>query len=766
MVAEHLMNGSLRLKSNGNENHPLKMGGQDPLGNTFGANSFFLTRNDKPFFLISGEFHYVRFPSTEWSHELAKIKAGGVNTVASYVFWNYHEPRRGSFDWHGEKDLRRFIELCAEQDLYFVLRVGPFVHGEWRNGGLPDWLYGQPFNVRSNDPRYLAHVERLYAEIAAQVRGLFFADGGPIIAVQLENEYMHCGAPWETNPFGETEWVPAGFEGAEHLQALKQIAHRVGLDAPYTFITAWGGAPILEDESLPVYSEYAYPTWIDQPPRSMAYLFQDKHARPIPEPTHRVPNVYPVMMAEQQGGIQVRYNNRPIVPARSTEAMTLINIGSGCNVLGYYMYHGGTTPPGYAERLHPQRSYDFQAPLGEYGQVRANYRSLKLLHQFLDAYGESLAPMQTCLPANAAELTTADLITPRYAVRTDGVSGFLFVNNFQDHAVTQPLENVRFTIETDGGALTIPDTRALTLEPDVCFILPFQQSLHGARLRYATVQPLTLLTTPYYRHYFYFAPEGIAPEFCFDGYTCAHVSGEWERCETRGDRLYIEPRCGPDKTFALSAPDSTRILITTLTRAQAEQTWRGHAWSAERVIVSSAPLTLEQGGVELHSLDLPNIELTIFPPPATPIQARGAQLTATPGAYSTQLELTMPAQSVSPDIEDCGQGKYLLQFPAEMWRGVSDVFLQIDYEGDMGSAFLDGELIADNFCNGTVWEIGLKRFAAQIPDNKLLLLFRPLRHGVIKNVSSTAAARFEFEGDEKLILHSITAHPEYTARLI
>src|SRR5205814_4971047 len=135
--------------------------------------------------------------------------------------------------------------------------------------------------VRSNAPRYLAHVERLYAEIAAQVRGLFFADGGPIIAVQLENEYMHSSAPWETNPFGETEWIPAGFEGVEHLRALKQIADRVGLGAPYTFITAWGGAPILEDISLPVYSEYAYPTWIDQPAPSIAYLFQDKHARPV-----------------------------------------------------------------------------------------------------------------------------------------------------------------------------------------------------------------------------------------------------------------------------------------------------------------------------------------------------------------------------------------------------------------------------------------------------------------------------------------------------
>ncbi len=175
----------------------LHLGGQDPLGNTLGVNNYYFTRNGKPFFVVSGEFHYARFPEMYWDEELCKIKAGGVNTVAAYLFWNYHEETPGVFDWQGQKNVRRFVELCARHELNFVLRVGPFAHGEWRNGGLPDWLYGQPFEVRSNDPRYLAYVERWYAAIAAQVRGLFFADGGPILGIQLENEYNHAGAPWE-----------------------------------------------------------------------------------------------------------------------------------------------------------------------------------------------------------------------------------------------------------------------------------------------------------------------------------------------------------------------------------------------------------------------------------------------------------------------------------------------------------------------------------------------------------------------------------------
>lgn len=761
MLREQIVNASLRVVPNGTQPHSLRMGGQDPYGNTLGANSFFLTRNDKPFFLISGEFHYARFPAAEWSQEFQKIKAGGINTVASYVFWNYHEARAGSFDWKGEKNLRRFVELCAQHDLYFVLRTGPFVHGEWRNGGLPDWLYGEPLRVRSNDPRYLAHVERFYTEIAAQVRGLMFAEGGPIIALQLENEYMHAGAPWETQPFGDTEWISAGYEGAAHLHALKQIADRVGLRTPYTFITAWGGAPILEDESLPVYSEYAYPTWIDRPPPSAAYLFQDKHAQPVPAPTHRVPNAYPFIMAEQQGGIQVRYNNRPIVSARSTEAMTLVHLGAGCNAIGYYMYHGGTTPRGFAERLHPQLSYDFQAPLGEYGQVHANYQALKLLHLFLQAYGETLALMHTDLPVTAASLVADNVTTLRYCVRTDGHSGFLFVNNFQNYAETQPHENVRFLLETAQGILTIPDSHLLTIAPDVCFILPFEQALRGARLLYATAQPLTVLDSGAATHYFYFAPEGITPEYCFDANTCTDVAGDFAGCEMRDGRIYVHPHCGPEHQFALTSSDGNRVIITTLTRTQAEQTWRGYAWSAERVIVCPAPLTFARGGVQLRPINTPAFEMTVLPPIAADVQAPGAQLASDSDACVTRLTLTLPPRRIELTIEDCGDHKYRIQFPPDTWSGIHDLYLRIEYDGDMAMAFLDGELVADHFCNGVPWDIGLKRFAAQIVEQGLVLVFRPLRHGVVKNVSSSAAARFEFQGDEKLVIHSITALPEY-----
>jgi hypothetical protein len=234
------------------------LGGSDEQGNTLDLTNYYLTWNGEPFFVISGEFHYSRYPAAYWEEELLKIKAGGINTVATYIFWIFHEEKQGSFEWAGQKNLRRFIELCARHDLKVLLRIGPFAHGEWRNGGLPDWLYGQPFEVRSNDLGYLACVERYYAEIGRQVHGLLFKDGGPIIGIQIENEYMHAGAPWEVvDPVRDVEWITAGRQGADHLKPLKALAHKAGLNVPLYLVTAWG-APIIEDETLPVYGGYAY----------------------------------------------------------------------------------------------------------------------------------------------------------------------------------------------------------------------------------------------------------------------------------------------------------------------------------------------------------------------------------------------------------------------------------------------------------------------------------------------------------------------------
>lgn len=191
-----------------------RLGGPNPRGDRFGMTNYYLEFNGRPYFGISGEFHYSRYPFREWDEALLQMKLAGIGIVATYVFWIHHEEEEGCFDWNGDNNLRYFVDLCAKHDLRVILRIGPFAHGECRNGGLPDWLYGRPFEVRSNDPGYLFYARRLYAEIGRQVAGQLFKDGGPIIGIQLENEYMHAAAPWELTAGQGDEFLSGGRDGA------------------------------------------------------------------------------------------------------------------------------------------------------------------------------------------------------------------------------------------------------------------------------------------------------------------------------------------------------------------------------------------------------------------------------------------------------------------------------------------------------------------------------------------------------------------------
>ncbi|MEI6948960.1 beta-galactosidase [Paraflavisolibacter sp. H34] len=130
----------------------LKLGGSNPKGEKIAVNNYYISINNKPVIPVTGEFHYARYPHQYWEESLRKMKAGGITVVPTYIFWNLHEEEEGTFVWTGDKDLRKFIELCKKNNLYALVRIGPFAHGEIRNGGLPDWLLGKPLNVRMNDP--------------------------------------------------------------------------------------------------------------------------------------------------------------------------------------------------------------------------------------------------------------------------------------------------------------------------------------------------------------------------------------------------------------------------------------------------------------------------------------------------------------------------------------------------------------------------------------------------------------------------------------
>ncbi|MCZ0987769.1 beta-galactosidase [Streptomyces diastatochromogenes] len=479
--------------------------------------SRYLTRGGRPWFPVSGEFHYSRYPADRWEEELLKMKAGGVTAVAGYLIWIHHEETEGRIRFDGDRDLRRFAELCARHGLDFIPRIGPWSHAEVRNGGLPDWLLARACTPRTDDPAYLEPVRTWFAAIAEQLRGLDRAHGGPIVAVQIENEL---------------------YDQPGHLLTLKRMAQEAGLSAPLWTSTAWGGVQLPGDELLPLYGGYPETFWTEAdggwPDTCRKHFFfthqrDDEGIGADLRPTtvrgadpeeHR--DRFPWATCELGGGMAVAYHRRPRVDAADIGALGLTKIGCGSVWQGYYMFHGGTNPAGELTTLQeshatgypndlPVLTYDFQAPLGECGQVRPSYHELRLQHLLLADFGHLIAPMESVLPA---EQPTGqhDLDTLRWAVRGDGTSGFLFVNNHQPHEPLPAHPDTSFTVEFAGApAVTLPST-PVTVPEGAYFCWPLHLDVAGAHVEWATAQPVCTIDCDGRTVLVLAATDGIAPE--------------------------------------------------------------------------------------------------------------------------------------------------------------------------------------------------------------------------------------------------------------
>ena len=729
----------------------LDMGGESPDGGSIEVNSYYMSIDGRPVIPVLGEFHFSRYPAEQWEDEILKIKAGGVTVIPTYIFWSIHEEREGEFDWSGDRDLRRFVELCAKHDMPVIVRIGPFCHGEIRNGGIPDWIFAKPLDIRTDDPLYLKYVDRLYGEIARQLDGLWYKDGGPIIGCQLENELQHSAAPWgicypgeaadHTSAVGDAEYAKVGVSvqerraaaweaGEQHLRTLKALAQKHGIITPLYTATGWGNAAVIPGETLPVTSAYTFPFW-SKPAMSEFCRFKDMHRHPDYEPVRYVPEDYPAFCAEMGVGIQMTYSRRPIVPGAAAEALMVRSLGSGSNGIGYYMYHGGSTPKrgGGTEAFFsdepmgmPKISYDFQAPLGEFGLEGKMYRNLRILHLFLADFGDILAPMETVLPAGWESITPDNRDDLRWCVRTKDGSGFVFMVNYQDHdSFRHDQEGIRLEIDLGDETLTIPAEGSLTLGKDVSAILPFNLDLSGVPLKYATAQLLARVDDGGTDHYFFFAPEKMAAEYCFDD------------CVVRID----EPGFG--STFTRGG-----VRITTLTRRQAENAAKfdGKLLISEATAIEPAP-----GRIELLSLGDNSAEYVLYPSSA---------------GFEAQ---TAEVEPVEPEFElnTVNSRRFTVHFTGEPSEDVAEYFLSLDYTGDVAMAFLGGGLVHDHFWTGEPWLIGLNRLRDGMQDEDLVFYLRPLRRNApfLGDIPEESLPDFEAAGGGVVKVSGVDVIPQY-----
>ena len=164
---------------------------------TVGNKTFLL--NGEPFVVKAAEVHYPRIPQAYWDHRIKMCKALGMNTLCIYVFWNIHEQREGQFDFTGNNDVAEFCRLAQKNGMYVIVRPGPYVCAEWEMGGLPWWLLKKKdIRLREQDPYFMERVKLFEQKVGEQLAPLTIQNGGPIIMVQVENEYGSYG---ENKPY-------------------------------------------------------------------------------------------------------------------------------------------------------------------------------------------------------------------------------------------------------------------------------------------------------------------------------------------------------------------------------------------------------------------------------------------------------------------------------------------------------------------------------------------------------------------------------------
>lgn len=738
----------------------LKLGGSNPSGERIEVNSYYMSVGGKPVIPVMGEFHYSRYPECQWEEEILKMKAGGVTVIPTYVFWSIHEEKEGVFNWEGNRNLRKFLSLCQKHNMWMVVRIGPFCHGEIRNGGLPDWLFAKPLEIRSNDANYLKYVKRLYEEIGRQLEGLYYKDGGTIIGTQIENEHQHSAAPWGiTYPGEPKDMTSATYDanitmigvsvqdkkittadlGDLHMKTLKKMAEEAGIQTPLYTATGWGNAAVIGEEAIPVTAAYTYPFWA-KPGMSPFCMFKDIQKNPDYAPVRYDTEKYPSFCAEMGVGIQMIYTRRPIVTAKAAEALMVRTLGSGANGIGYYMYHGGSTPKMGPTAFFsdepmgmPKISYDFQAPLGEFGLEHGSYRALRLLHLFLNDFSSQLAPMETVLPKGYERMTPDNRETLRYAARVKGKSGFVFMVNFQDHDTARvDQKDLCLRLKFANETLRIPSQGTFTLPKDESLILPFNFQMEDALLKYATAQLLLKLDDKGTDHYFFFVPEGIHPEFVFDKTTVA------------GKHCYT-PEAGLKSTFTVKTSGGKRFKVTTLTREQALNACKIDG----KLLITSSMVLPEAGRVRLLNMGDPVFRYVEYP------SAKG---------FKEQME-EVPSVQSEYTFRKVGSRRLAVRFSGKEYPQVNDYFLRLDYTGDVAMAFLKGELVLDHFYYGAPWQISLKRFQQELTDEELSFYIRPLRKNAPFLSDLPGEAVPDFSKGSVVRIDSVQVVPQYVTTL-
>jgi beta-galactosidase len=320
-------------------------------GHTFGITGDHFVLDDQPFQIISGEMHYARIPREYWRDRLRKARAMGLNTVSTYVFWNAHEPQPGVYDFTGSLDVAAFVRTAQEEGLYVILRPGPYSCAEWDLGGFPAWLLADPdLRLRSRDEKFLGPAERWIERLGQELAPLQLARGGPILAVQVENEYGSFGSD------------------KEYVKRIRDALLRAGFSDALLY-TADGGDELAAGTLPGLYAAVNF-----GPGEAKTEIAKLQRFRP-----HA-----PVWNSEYWDGWFDHWGERHHATDTGEQAQEIDwMLGQGYS-LNLYMFHGGTSfgfmsGANWDEKTYQPdvTSYDYDAPVSESGALTQKYSAFR-----------------------------------------------------------------------------------------------------------------------------------------------------------------------------------------------------------------------------------------------------------------------------------------------------------------------------------------------------------------------------------------------------
>ncbi len=418
------------------------------------------TIHGRDVFLFGAEFHYPRCPHELWADRFLKLKRAGFTQVQTMVFWNYHEREKGHFDFTEFED---YLKMAHEMGFWVIVRPGPYICAEFERGGFPQWVIAEHFPLRGTNPQSLATSKYWYDHVLPVIRPYQITNGGPIILMQLENEYDF--------------WPLPDSEKREYIRFLAHLAWDDGIEVP--LFTNW--TRVVRDPADPDMARIMdtcdfYPRWnfMKDVPPALAKLRKEQPADLLG-------------ITELQGGWFSQIGGKLSVDqvgvdAAQLNALTKSVLGMGVTYFNYYMGFGGTNFDWAAEKL--TTTYDYAAPVREPGGLWDKYYAARGIGEFLKMFGSLLTRAQPS--EEECKSTNSDVWVGE---RVNKKSGVLFVR-----ANTDSEHHFKMTFPdpaTKGRTFTVPREGEIFLGPREMKMLPLRVAVGNRELIYTTAEVLS-----------------------------------------------------------------------------------------------------------------------------------------------------------------------------------------------------------------------------------------------------------------------------------